>query len=71
MHAGMEIGNYRVIEQIAASRTGETYLARMLNIAGFSKQVALKRAPDASVHDPEWIASFVKEAHKWKNPWRV
>ncbi|MEZ4368222.1 MAG: serine/threonine-protein kinase [Kofleriaceae bacterium] len=56
------IGRYRVVERLAEGGMAEVYKVKSLGIAGFEKELALKRILPRLAGDPRFIRSFVDEA---------
>jgi serine/threonine-protein kinase len=59
IEAGQNVGNYRVVEKIAAGRMGDVYLAEHPVIG---RKVALKVIHPQHARNPDVVARFVNEA---------
>jgi eukaryotic-like serine/threonine-protein kinase len=56
---GQTLAHYRIVEKLAAGGMGEVYRASDTKLG---REVAIKVLPQASVHDPERLARFDREA---------
>lgn len=54
-------GRYELITLLARGGMAEVYLARMTGIAGFSKQLVIKRILPHLTQDPEFVDMFLQE----------
>ena len=54
MLACAESKKYEILRKLASGGMGEVYLARMVGIAGFAKEVVLKRIARTYADDPRW-----------------
>lgn len=58
----MEVGNYEIIRKLAVGGMAEIFLARQKAIAGFQRNVVLKRILPEYAADPAFVAAFLNEA---------
>jgi hypothetical protein len=56
------LGRYNCIEPIGAGALGETFRAKIYGVAGFEKQLAVKRIRAELCADPGFLERFVKAA---------
>ncbi|MCC6750576.1 MAG: serine/threonine protein kinase [Deltaproteobacteria bacterium] len=54
-------GRYTLLRRLAVGGMGEVFLAQQPGIAGFSKQVVVKRIRPALVDDPHFVEMFLNE----------
>jgi len=62
MTAVVNIGKYRVLNQLATGGMGEVFLARHEGPAGFTKVVVVKRILPHLARDPAFVKMFLNEA---------
>ncbi|MFH1130637.1 MAG: serine/threonine-protein kinase [Pseudomonadota bacterium] len=59
--SGARFGRYKILHCIAVGGMGELYLAERQGLAGFTKQLVVKRIRPALAHDPEFVDMFLNE----------
>lgn len=57
-----EFGNYSIVEHLATGGMAEVYVARQTGMAGFERQVVIKRVRSDLLGDYEAVASLLDEA---------
>lgn len=57
-----KFGKYTLVRRIAVGGMAEIYLARQEGMAGFAREVAIKRVHEHLNNDPEFINMFLDEA---------
>lgn len=57
-----KFGKYILVRRIAIGGMAEIYLARQEGMAGFAREVAIKRVHEHLNNDPEFISMFLDEA---------
>jgi len=56
------LGKYELLERIATGGMAEVYLARSFGVAGFEKQLVIKRIRPEHARDPRFVSMFINEA---------
>jgi serine/threonine protein kinase len=59
---GSRLGRYEIVRLLAVGGMAEIYLARVAGLAGFEKQVVVKRILPHLVLDPTYVEMFLNEA---------
>jgi serine/threonine protein kinase len=60
--AGIQFGNYRLIERLAHGGMAEVFLARQQGPQGFDRRVAIKRILPHLADSPDFLRMFLEEA---------
>ena len=60
--AGWSLGRYELVRRLATGGMAEIYLARVAGLAGFEKQVVVKRMLPHLARDPAYVDMFLAEA---------
>ncbi|MBW1877759.1 MAG: protein kinase [Deltaproteobacteria bacterium] len=56
------LGKYELLDRIATGGMAEVYLARSFGVAGFEKQLVIKRIRPEHARDPRFVSLFINEA---------
>lgn len=58
----MDLGNYQLLKKLATGGMAELFLARQKSVAGFQRNVVVKRILPEFSDDPTFVDSFLNEA---------
>ncbi len=63
--AGRRLGRYHLAESLGGGPTGEVYRAKVYGVAGFERELAVKRLHDELVGDPDLAAKLAAAARAY------